>query len=338
MPEFKLPDPGEGLVEATIIEWKVAVGDTVQTNDIVVEVETAKSLVELPIPWAGTVAAILVAEGDTVDVGTPIIRIDDGSDEPEDSGRTPNLVGYGPTEGATKRRARRGVPEPNDASVGAASGSAPVTAPTPAPSRLPRPGQPAPQPHPAQIAANKVLAKPPLRKFAKDHDVDLREVTGTGTGGVITRADVEAHLAKRQRGSEAGGFGGAGVSGLVARREPIRGVRKATAAAMVACLSRSAAAEADRLARQDAGFRSDLVRRLSDVGLPTVPGSAPFVLVDTSPISPESLRAPLATRGFAVRRAETFPGLGPTWLRLAVRTPKQHRLLAEALGQIKEEL
>ena len=61
--EFKLPDPGEGLVEATIIQWKVAVGDTVRTNDIVVEVETAKSLVELPIPWAGTVTKILAAEG-----------------------------------------------------------------------------------------------------------------------------------------------------------------------------------------------------------------------------------------------------------------------------------
>ena len=74
MPEFKLPDPGEGLVEATIIQWKVAVGDTVKTNDIVVEVETAKSLVELPIPWDGTVTQILAQEGDEVEVGTPIDR------------------------------------------------------------------------------------------------------------------------------------------------------------------------------------------------------------------------------------------------------------------------
>ena len=76
--EFKLPDPGEGLTEAEIVTWHVAVGDTVKVNDIVVEVETAKSLVELPVPFAGTVAALHVAEGDTVEVGTPIIAVDDG--------------------------------------------------------------------------------------------------------------------------------------------------------------------------------------------------------------------------------------------------------------------
>src|SRR5215210_576131 len=76
--EFRLPDPGEGLVEADIVTWRVGVGDTVKLNDIVVEVETSKSLVELPSPYAGTVRALLVAEGDTVDVGTPIIAIDDG--------------------------------------------------------------------------------------------------------------------------------------------------------------------------------------------------------------------------------------------------------------------
>ena len=75
---FNLPDPGEGLLEAEIVEWKVNVGDTVKVNDIVVEIETAKSLVELPIPWAGTVTALLVNVGDEVEVGTPIIGIDDG--------------------------------------------------------------------------------------------------------------------------------------------------------------------------------------------------------------------------------------------------------------------
>ena len=75
--EFLLPDPGEGLTEADIVTWRVAVGDTVKVNDIVVEIETAKSLVELPIPWAGTVAALLAPEGATVEVGSPIIAIDD---------------------------------------------------------------------------------------------------------------------------------------------------------------------------------------------------------------------------------------------------------------------
>ena len=74
--QFRLPDPGEGLTEAEIVTWRVAKGDTVKVNDIVVEVETAKSLVELPVPFAGTVTELLVNEGDTVEVGTPIIRVD----------------------------------------------------------------------------------------------------------------------------------------------------------------------------------------------------------------------------------------------------------------------
>ena len=73
--EFKLPDPGEGLVEAEIVTWRVAVGDEIKINDIVVEIETSKSLVELPSPYAGEVTALLVPEGETVPVGTPIIRI-----------------------------------------------------------------------------------------------------------------------------------------------------------------------------------------------------------------------------------------------------------------------
>ena len=68
--EFKLPDPGEGLTEAEIVTWHVKVGDTVKVNDIVVEIETAKSLVELPVPFAGTIERLLVSEGDTVEVGT----------------------------------------------------------------------------------------------------------------------------------------------------------------------------------------------------------------------------------------------------------------------------
>jgi len=75
---FKLPDPGEGLVEAEIVTWKVKVGDTVKINDVIVEIETAKSLVELPVPYAGTVTELLVAEGETVAVGSPIIAVDDG--------------------------------------------------------------------------------------------------------------------------------------------------------------------------------------------------------------------------------------------------------------------
>src|SRR5688572_561256 len=136
---FRLPDPGEGLVEADIVTWRVAVGDQVKINDIVVEIETSKSLVELPSPYAGTVTSLLVAEGDTVDVGRPIIAIDDGvpsaAPAPGDDlgperpapaqeavgevgqvgdqasgGRVAMLVGYGPKTADTKRRPRKAAP------------------------------------------------------------------------------------------------------------------------------------------------------------------------------------------------------------------------------------
>ena len=122
---FNLPDPGEGLVEAEIVEWKVSPGDTVKVNDMVLEIETAKSLVELPIPWAGTVKALLVEVGQTIDVGTPIISIDDGLGGDEAPAAAPSipgekaapaegaseaiLVGYGAKAGATARRARKGM-------------------------------------------------------------------------------------------------------------------------------------------------------------------------------------------------------------------------------------
>ena len=103
--EFKLPDPGEGLTEAELVTWHVAVGDTVKVNDIVVEVETAKSLVELPVPFAGTVASLHAAEGDTVEVGTVIITIDDGV------GGSPDAVAPAPAAAAApapRPQARRG--------------------------------------------------------------------------------------------------------------------------------------------------------------------------------------------------------------------------------------
>src|SRR6478752_6243748 len=146
--QFNLPDPGEGLVEAEIVTWKVKVGDTVKVNDIVVEIETAKSLVELPVPYAGTVTDLLVPEGETVAVGTPIIAVDTGVDDgtppagapaaAEDEqieagkiggaapgGRVAVLVGYGPRMTEAKRRPRKGVVPPPPV--------APPTQPAPAP-------------------------------------------------------------------------------------------------------------------------------------------------------------------------------------------------------------
>ena len=131
MPEYKLPDVGEGLTEAEIVSWKVRVGDVVKVNDIVVEIETAKSLVELPSPYAGTVQALHATEGETVQVGTSIIAIGDGAapaTEPVPAGgsapasssgdfdpsnpaasgdENQTLVGYGPRAAASQRRVRR---------------------------------------------------------------------------------------------------------------------------------------------------------------------------------------------------------------------------------------
>ena len=265
---FNLPDPGEGLVEAEIVTWKVKVGDVVKVNDIFLEIETAKSLVELPVPYAGTVTALLVSEGDTVEVGTPIISIDDGlggdvalvsapptttaagisnaaaptakDNEIEASmtggaatgERVANLVGYGPRVTSGKRRSRKSqspvattTAQVNQAFSPVPARSASLAAP---PVLFPSPGA-------------KALAKPPVRKFAKDRGVDLGQVAGSGEAGIVSRADVEAYVAG---GAAAASAGGAGSSkdgaqlilgdGERETRVPIKGVRKITAQAMVA--------------------------------------------------------------------------------------------------------
>jgi 2-oxoisovalerate dehydrogenase E2 component (dihydrolipoyl transacylase) len=260
---FRLPDPGEGLVEADIVTWRVAVGDQVKINDVLVEVETSKSLVELPSPYAGTVTELLVNEGDTIDVGTPIISIDDGvaggrQPEPKDGGeeaQVPNLVGYGPRTGTARRRPRRaggdGPVEAHDQVADSFSVYVPVSrraddreplqpepdTPTGAP--LPGPGAAAPTPTPSGGA---VLAKPPVRKLAKDLGVDLATLVGSGPGGVISRDDVLAAAdlqAAPVEGPSTPPFDKLRTAPARAGqpredvRIPIKGVRKSTAEAMV---------------------------------------------------------------------------------------------------------
>lgn len=246
---YKLPDVGEGLVEAEIVSWRVKVGDTIKVNDIVVEIETAKSLVELPSPYAGVVHELMVEEGITVDVGTPIIALqteggDDApapaapakaeeSDEPKEGERQAVLVGYGPRSGAAKRRARKGAAAPASAPAAPAPvapapvAQAPVAPPAPAPVAAP-----APAAAPASGATVRALAKPPVRKLAKDMGIDLRDVPASGAGGIVTRDDVMAF--------QSAGGAVAPVAGMVAAqpgeretRIPIKGVRKMTAQAMV---------------------------------------------------------------------------------------------------------
>jgi pyruvate dehydrogenase E2 component (dihydrolipoamide acetyltransferase) len=247
--QFKLPDLGEGLTEGDILKWMVAVGDTVDVNDTIAEVETVKAAVELPSPWAGVVTALHAAEGETVPVGAPIISIDTagaGGPPPTEDlvpglpGETGTvappptpaageekqmtLVGYGPREESTGRRRRRRAPVTN-AGAQTAFNIPPAKAGHPAP----EPAAVEPEEAPARPAAHRVLAKPPVRKLAKDLGVDLGSVTPTGPNGTISREDVQ---------SAANGVAPAAPSradvGARETRIPIKGVRKHTAAAMVA--------------------------------------------------------------------------------------------------------
>lgn len=225
--EFALPDVGEGLTEADIVAWHVAPGDTVSVNQTLVEIETAKSVVELPSPFAGVVTELLFEVGDTAEVGAPIIRIgspgDDlprGAEEAEPEEAEPAaeevepklLVGYGNARSGPPRRRSRPTAKPAD--------DAPSAAPqTP---RRPR-------------------AKPPVRKLAKDLGVDLADVQPTGPDGTITREDIRAATTARTHEAvpvaTQTGVSAAPQTGAPAapgeQRIPIKGVRKHTAAAMV---------------------------------------------------------------------------------------------------------
>ena len=275
-----LTDPGEGLTEAEILEIKVAVGDRLEINDPVVEVETAKSAVELPSHVAGTVVEILVAVGEEVPVGAPLMRVDTtGGSAPSPapaapSGAAPeadpsaaelsaqateqaaeqaegqteqpsapsegegapaaqepkNLVGYGERATGTRRRRRRA-----------------------------QPAQPAAE---QQVPIDRILAKPPVRKLARDLGIALHDVLATGPEGTVTRQDV-LNAQQRSYGAEPAAHDGAGAyfpeespqapehlgdvmkttrdqpfSGVTSdertTRVPIRSVRKRTAEAMVA--------------------------------------------------------------------------------------------------------
>ncbi|HEY5516593.1 MAG TPA: dihydrolipoamide acetyltransferase family protein [Pengzhenrongella sp.] len=250
--QFRLPDVGEGLTEAEIVEWHVAVGDTVTVNQTIVEIETAKSMVELPSPYAGAVAELLVEPGTTVEVGMPIIVIDVDPTGPPAKTRVAEpargvpaagagtsvqggggavLVGYGVAGSATARRPRR------------AAASVQTAEPTPPPTADPTPSLTSnPAPSPAAARSSHVLAKPPVRKLARDLEVDLESVTPTGPGGIVTREDVLAQSAEgeaRRLATYPGDDQPWLASGRVSAggrqtRMPVKSVRKRTAEAMVA--------------------------------------------------------------------------------------------------------
>ena len=283
MADYLLPDVGEGLTEAEIVSWRVKEGDVIEINDIVVEIETAKSLVELPSPYAGTVTALLVPEGEMVPVGTPIISIGDPSaaaDAPAQAapagaardigeidlsnpaasggGEGESLVGRNKADRGPMRRPRKGSATPRTESAAATQmqvqgAFAPGGAQSQAVVESDEPAVPAhsvvepatetsAETPPAQARA---LAKPPVRKLAKDLGVDLAQLTGSGPQGSVTREDVNAAAggfetladARSSTTGEAGARSStteqARRTGERERREPIKGVRRMMGQAMV---------------------------------------------------------------------------------------------------------
>ena len=229
--EFRLPDLGEGLTDAELVRWSVAVGDTVELDQVIAEVETAKALVELPSPFAGTVLALLAEPGTIVEVGAPLIRIGEpGAGDSPVAAATPaaeapdhpaTLVGYGPTAAPASRRRRRRA--------------------------MPAPGSP-------DLERARPDAKPSARRLAHELGIDLSDVQGTGFGGAITPEDVRAHDVPRET---------APPEEAPAHRETrtqIRGVRRRTADAV----TRSAftAPHVTEFVTVDVSATMDLIDRL----------------------------------------------------------------------------
>jgi 2-oxoisovalerate dehydrogenase E2 component (dihydrolipoyl transacylase) len=267
--DFLLPDLGEGLSEAEVISWRVSPGERVSVDQVIAEVETAKAVVEVPVPYAGVVAALHATPGSVISVGQPLITVTEdgevdvaggaatGFREPgvvvpeqvpagDDAGEVDGveepsgsvLIGYGTTAAQphTRRGRRRGAaaaPTAGAALSAPAATSMPSAAPAaPAPSAAS--GLAAPE-HPRRVAVISPLA----RKEARDAGVDLTGLTGTGPDGVVSRRDIRAAIAaqatqeKQVVALDAGGAGiGATDTGATRtgeRRIPLRGARRAVA-------------------------------------------------------------------------------------------------------------
>ena len=249
MVDFRLPDLGEGLPEAELVQWLVAEGDTVTLNQTIAEVETAKAVVELPSPHAGTVTALHAAAGDVIEVGSVLISFQLEGAEPEQPAQDvataaespaataaespapaeekaqPNLVGYGAaprSSGRPHRRARGGAPRPAviDTAVLEAA-----------------PHDVLHTPEPVEVVRERPRSTPPVRKLAKELGVDLALVEASGATGLITRTDVETYAARIDSRDQAAPAVAPAVTapngGERTTRIPIRGVRKHTADAMV---------------------------------------------------------------------------------------------------------
>ena len=254
MTDFMLPDLGEGLTEATIVAWHVAVGDVVTRNQAIAEVETAKALVELPSPRAGSVTALHAAEGETLAVGAPLIALETEAPGGADGGGP--AAGSGADDAGSEAddsaavAAGSGPTAPSPATSDTAASSAPAAGTEqPAPQRqqvlvgygpmLPGTGRPRRRPRSfetvpyvgrsAEEAARPTpKAMPPVRRHARDLGVDLATVEGSGPGGRILRSDVDAcaHGGRKDPGGAHGG--------RASTRQPVTGLRRETARAMSA--------------------------------------------------------------------------------------------------------
>ncbi|MET9473114.1 dihydrolipoamide acetyltransferase family protein [Streptomyces sp. NPDC002922] len=239
--EFKLPDLGEGLTEAEIVRWLVEVGDVVAIDQPVVEVETAKAMVEVPCPYGGVVTARFGDEGTELPVGAPLLTVAVGSTEGDLSGDLSGkgaagaessgnvLVGYGTGAPAARRRRVR----PEAIAAAAEPGPVPVMAPAPAQG-------PVPAPVPDEASGPVAVVSPLVRRLARQHDLDLRQLTGSGRDGLILRSDVESAIRAAANGTAVAppapvrvspsASGPAPVSASAAgERIPLRGVRGAVA-------------------------------------------------------------------------------------------------------------
>jgi len=255
---FLLPDLGEGLTDAEVVRWLVGVGDEVVVDQPVVEVETAKSMVEVPSPYDGTVATLHAPEGASVDVGRPLISVSVGATtdaagrpeatayrEEERAGSGNVLIGYGTTEnGASGRRRRRrtaaGAPTRLGPTKAGHDEAVPVVVPR--------------------------VVSPLVRRHARAAGLDLHAVAGTGPSGLITRADVDAAAARSAR-AQSPAVPATGASSPADRRIPLNGFRRAVGAAL--SRSRAKIPEATVWVDVDATALWELRR---DMRTPTDPG------------------------------------------------------------------
>jgi 2-oxoisovalerate dehydrogenase E2 component (dihydrolipoyl transacylase) len=243
--EFKLPDLGEGLTEAEIVRWLVEVGDVVAVDQPVVEVETAKAMVEVPCPYGGVVTARFGEEGSELPVGAPLLTVAVGSVERVDGREAPGrpsgdgagseasgnvLVGYGTAAPTGRRRRVRPAPVSAQSAERTASAQAPATARESVLAEAEQSASRTPAPPVGEAKGPVAVISPLVRKLARQHGLDLRRVTGTGRDGLILRTDVELAIraADEERSADAAPAGRPEPDTSV-ERIALRGVRGAVA-------------------------------------------------------------------------------------------------------------